>query len=125
MAALSVPGAVINGVSVYIKPNSLKYTEGFGERKVRVASGGGARKEIIATEDVETQFSDFMITVYTTTENIALHREWLANFNANTVGWIEKGESRTINNAIVTSNAEINPGVEGEFEVAFQGDAAV
>ena len=125
MTALSTPTIVVNEITIPVKPNSLKYTEGFGERKIRVESAGGARRNIVITEDVETQFSEFSFTVYTKTDSIAAHRDWLERLSANTVRWLEAGESRTITNATVTNNAEISSGVEGEFEVMFQGDPAV
>lgn len=123
--ALSVPAVVINDRTIGIKPNSLYYTEGFPERKKRAASFGGSIVETVTTEDITSSVSKFRFTLYTTVENVRLQKEWQARKDANTVGWVEAGESRTIANAAIVNQPDINPGFEGEFEIQFEGEPAV
>ncbi|MGD8499271.1 MAG: hypothetical protein PVJ86_01410 [Phycisphaerales bacterium] len=120
--ALHKPQVVVNGEVVFIVPNSLKHKDGFGTRNTRVASGGGERREIINTEDITTQFGELTFDMYATVENINLKRQWQANFDANEVGWLEAGESRTMTNALIQEDPEVNSGVDGQFTVMFKGD---
>lgn len=121
MAALFAPTILVNSVSVAIKPNSFSYTEGFGERKVRVASGGGATLAQVISEDVETQLSTCKFMLYTTSENVKLIREWQANNEANVVqaSDTKTNFNRTFSNAIITNDPDIALGVDGEVEVEF------
>ena len=125
MAAIATPAVIVNGVNISIKPNSLVYTEGFGEYKIRTASAGGARKEQVFTKDIESAYSMVKFTLYTTAENISFHREWKANEDTNTLQWVDSGVSRTVDQATVINEAEIAAGVDGEFEVTFHGNSAV
>jgi len=125
MAALSTPTIVVNNTPVAIKPNSFSYTEGFGERNVRVASAGGSAKETIITENVETQMSMVKFTLYTTTDNINLSRILAANLASNTIEVSDNGFTRTFSRAIIVNDFEVSAGVDGEFELEFKTVAAV
>lgn len=125
MAAISTPTVVLNNIPVAIKPNSFSYTEGFGERNVRVASAGGSAKETIITENVETQMSMVKFMLYTTSDNLTLARELAANLDANTIEVSDNGFTRTFSRAIIVNDFEIAAGVDGEFELEFKTVAAV
>ncbi len=120
--ALYKPQVQVNGVVVFIKPNTFSFQDGYGERKTRVASGGGARKETYSTEDIETQFGMIKFVLYTTNEGIELKRDWQSRFNANTVSFIEGDVSGTMSRALMMNDPEVNAGVDGELEVTFHGD---
>jgi hypothetical protein len=122
--ALYKPSVVVNNIEIFIKPNSLSYKTGFGERKVRTAHAGGVLRTY-ATEDIETQRGYAKFVMYTTVEHINEIETWQLNFDANTVSWQERGENRTMTNAIITNDPEINTGVEGETEIMFEGDPLV
>lgn len=119
--ALYVPQVVVNDIPVYIKPNSLKWKAGYGERKTRVGSAGAGRREVYNTEDIETQFGYISFVLYTTTGNVQLIEEWQENFDTNTVSFQEKGIERTMNRAIIQNDPENAAGVDGEVEIMFQG----
>ncbi len=125
MAAIATPTVIINNIPIKYKPNSLTYGTGKGERKIRVATGGGSVKETIVTTDIETAFSTVKFMLYTTSDNVELVDEWIDNLDSNTVQWTDVGISRSVTNAVVVNNPDISMGVEGEFEVEFQGDTGV
>lgn len=126
MPGLFAPTIVVNNATVAIKPNSFSYKEGFGERNVRVASTGGGGRSIVTTENVETQMGSCKFTLYTTADNIAAVRSWLANGSANMVEASDRsGWSRTFQQAIITNDPDLNLGVDGEIEVEFMSNPAV
>jgi hypothetical protein len=125
MGALATSALIINNVTFPIKPNSLSYTEGFGEYKIRVASAGGSKTEKVFTRDIETAYSMVKAVLYTTAENADSAREWKANEDTNVVQIVDSGFTRTINQATIINEPDVSIGVEGEFEVTFHGDSAV
>lgn len=125
MATLATPQIVVNNETIGIKPNSFTYTEGFGERKVRVKSTGGGQKEIITTRDVETELSMCKFIIYAEDTPIETVRDWLANVDANVIQAADGNFQRTFTQAIITNNPEVNLGVDGEVEVEFQSAPAV
>ena len=125
MGALSTPSIVINNTPVAIKPNSFSYTEGFGERNVRVASAGGNAKETVVSENVETQMSMVKFTLFTTTGNLTLARQWANNKSANVIEASDVGFTRSFTQAIITNDYEVAAGNDGEFELEFKTIAAV
>ena len=125
MGALSTPTIVINNTPYAIKPNSFSYTEGFGERNVRVASAGGNAKETIVSENVETQMSMVKFIFYTTTENVGASRIFANNKSANLIEASDEGFTRTFSQATIVNDYEVAAGVDGEFELEFKTIAAV
>ena len=120
MATLFAPTVMVNNVSVAIKPNSFSYKEGFGERKVRIASGGGGTLTQVVSEDIETQLSTCKFMLYSTSDNVTLVRTWQTNSDANAVEVTDKDNfSRTFANAIITNDPDVSLGVDGEVEVEF------
>jgi len=119
------PQIAVNGVVAWIKPNSVSYKGGAGDRKSRVASGGAGKKESINTEDIETQRGYIKFVMHTTTETVELVEKWQRNFDANTVAFQESGITRTMTSAIMLNDPEIAIGVEGEAEIVFEGEAFV
>lgn len=120
MATLFAPTVMVNGVSVAIKPNSFSYKEGFGERKVRIASGGGGTLTQVVSEDIETQLSTCKFMLYSTSDNVSLVRTWQKDGDANAVEVTDKDNfSRVFTNAIITNDPDVALGVDGELEVEF------
>ena len=125
--ALYSPAIVVNNVTVAIKPNSFAYTEGNGERKIRVASSGGSATQNCMSEDFETAFSMCKFTVYATLDNVALVKTWLTNKDANVVQASDEltGFTRTFQEALIINNPEVALGVDGEIEVEWNTRPAV
>ncbi len=120
MTSLFAPTIVVNNTAVAIKPNSFTYTEGFGERKVRVASTGGGQTTQIFSDDIETQMSTCKFMLYTTSDNVDLVRGWQANGSVNAIEVTDKdGFTRTFLQALITNDPEVALGVDGEVEVEF------
>lgn len=120
MATLFAPTVCVNGTVVAVKPNSFSYTEGFGERKVRVASSGGGSTTQITSEDIETQTSMCKFMLYATSDNVELIRGWQDKRNANAIEVTDKDEfKRNFKKAIITNDPNIALGVDGEVEIEF------
>lgn len=125
MTALATPQLIVNDIVFLIKPNSLSYTEGFGERKVRVKSAGGGSKVIVVTRDLESEYSMVKFTAFTEDVSIETIRGWQEKLAANTIRFSDAGLQRAVTQAIVTNDPEINFGVDGEIDIEFQGNPAV
>ena len=126
MATLFAPTVCVNGTVVAVKPNSFSYTEGFGERKVRVASAGGGSLTQITSEDLETRLSMCKFMLYATSDNEKLIRGWQKNREVNTVEVTDKGGfKRNFKQAIITNDPDVALGVDGEIEVEFSTNAAL
>jgi hypothetical protein len=121
MIQLTDASVVANNELVGIVPNSLKYTEGFGEQSVRAASIGGGRVEQVYARNVESAFSKLMFDLPTTPENIVLARRWKANGNLNVfqiAGSTPEGDvTKTFTQAAVTNDYEVEIGSEGNISI--------
>ena len=125
--AISAPSVLVNNTLVLIVPNSLSYTEGKGEQNVRVQSGGGGTVDIVSSNNVETNMSDFKFSIINTAENINLARSWKSNGSANALQAVDNvtGFTRTVNSATLVNNYEVNLGSDTTVDLEFMGIAAV
>lgn len=125
---ISTPTVVVDGVNLAIVPNSLMFTEGFGEQDVKVQSSGGGQVQPIVTLDVTTSLSRVAMQVVNTAANIQQLRQIKsdsANFHVvsffdNTVGFI-----RTVQQAILTSDYEVGLGADTPISIEFKGAPSV
>lgn len=124
MGGLSTPQVIVNDEVVAIKPNSLSYTEGRGERNVRTKSAGGGSTSVVVTRNAETETSMVKFVVLTEDTSIETVLGWLDLFDANRVEFSEGGLDRTVTQATVTNNPEVNIGESGEIEIEFTGQRA-
>jgi hypothetical protein len=126
---LSSAALLVNDEVVMIVPNTLKYTEGFGEQSVRAASVGGGAVEQIFSQDVETSLSKVMFDIHTTPDNVKLARGWKSNGNLNVVqiaGKTAEGDvTRTFTQAAMTGDPEIEIATEGVINIEFMSNAAI
>lgn len=125
MSAIFVPAILVNDVSIPIKANSVKYSKGLPEYKIRIASAGGSRTETVFTKDIETAFSMISFSMLTTKEAIEFAEAWKLNENTNVVQWVDVGIDKTFNDAAIINKIEVNIGVDGDFEVTFNGSEAI
>jgi len=129
MIQLSDATVLVNDEVIAIMPNSLKYTEGFGEQNMRAASIGGGAVEQIYSRNVETSLSKTMFELPTTPENVALQREWKSNGNKNVVqiaGSTDEGEvTRTFTQAAMIGDPEIEIASEGMIAIEFASNSAI
>jgi hypothetical protein len=126
---LSDATVLVNDEVVMIVPNSLKYTEGFGEQTVRAGSVGGGAVEQIFSRDVETSLSKVMFDLHTTPANVKLARNWKSSGNENVVqiaGQTAEGDTtRTFTQAAFTGDPEIEISTEGVINIEFMSNAAI
>ena len=126
---LSDAALLVNDEVVAIVPNSLKFTEGFGEQSVRAASVGGGSVEQVYSRDLETALSKTMFDIHTTPSNVKLARNWKSNGNQNVVqiaGKTSEGDmTRTFTQAAMTGDPEIEIGSEGIINIEFMSNAAI
>ena len=125
IAGLATPQILVNGATVGIKPNSFDYDEGFGERNVRVKSAGGSSRQMVVTENVETQKSGIKFTLLTEDTSITIVRGWLALKDQNIIQAGDVGFDRVFNQAIITNVPKNMLGVDGEMEIEWESQPAV
>jgi hypothetical protein len=129
--AIQVTNATVlaNNEPVGIIPNSLKFTEGKGEQRIRPVSVGDGRVEQVFTNDLETNFAKLMFTMPTTIDSIKLARQWKSNGNQNVfqiAGSTPDGEiTRSFTQAAVINDYEVNIGVEGDIEIEIQSNETI
>jgi hypothetical protein len=125
------PAVTINGLDVKFTPNSITYTEGFGEAKVRTRSGGGGATDTVYSKDLETAYSTFKISVRTTADMVELIRIWLVLENDNIITLTDSDTlgnqllSRTFKHAAIINNPTVNISADGDVELEFHGDPVI
>lgn len=119
----------VNNDPVAVIPNTVSFTEGLGEQKVRAASAGGGQVEQIYSNDIESNFSTIMFEIPATVENIAKARQWKSNKNQNViqiVGQTPEGSvTRTFTQAAILNDYEVKLGSETNIEIEFKSNPAV
>lgn len=124
--ALAIPSVTVDNTVLPIMPNSVSYTEGFGEQTVRVqSSGGGSVQQVIST-NLETALSTFKCTVLNTIANINFLRQIKATRAPHVVTWFDNtnGFTRTMEQAVLTNDYEVNLSSDGNISLEFKGTAA-
>ena len=120
---------MINNDAVAIIPNTLKFTEGLGEQKIRAASAGGGQVEQIYSNDIESNFSMVAFEMPATVDNIALARQWKTNKNQNVVQVIgqtpEGSLTRTFTQAAFLNDYEVGLGSETNVPVDFKANPTI
>lgn len=129
MIQLSDATLIANNEPVGVVPNSIKYTEGFGEQKVRPMSVGGGQVEQILADDVESNVSKLMFSLPTTIDNIKLARRWKTNRNQNVFqiagSTIDGNLTKTFTQAVITNDYEVAIGSEANIEIEVQSNTAI
>lgn len=123
--AITTPSVIINNLPIAILPNTLKYTEGFGEQSVRTQSAGGGSVEVVWSDNAESKMSTVSFDVINTNGNIALIRRWKANTNQNAISVVAQGFSRSFSNMALTNDFEVELSADGKISLEFKGNAGV
>jgi len=126
------PQVVVNNIALAIKPNSLSFTEGFGEQIVRAASAGGAQIEQILADNVEDNFSEVKFALDPIESNITNARIWKAQPGQNVVsvtatateGTVTTTFSRTFLKATITNNYEVPLGADTQIDLEWKSSPA-
>lgn len=125
------PILVINNVNTKFKPNTLSYTEGFGEYKIRTRSGGGGAADTVFSKDVETQYSIVKFNIFPTKDLVELARLWKSLDNENVVTITDRDDfgnelvSRTFKFAAMINDPPVNIGADTDVEIIFHSDPAI
>ena len=128
--ALADASVIVNNEPIAIVPNSLMFTEGFGEQNMRAASAGGASVVQVFSANVETNFSKVKFELFNDIDSIELARAWKSNRNQNTItvsGKTADGKtlSRTFQQAAILDDYEVELGSDTTFTLDFKSLAAV
>lgn len=116
---ISDPSVVINNEAVYIMPNTLAYTEGFGEQEVKNQSAGNGVIDQLYADNVETQIGMVKFSLASTAANINLARQWKNNKNQNAIA-----VTATVSEGTLTRNFT-QMALVNDFEVALQTDGVL
>jgi len=123
---ISDPGVQVNNVAVGIVPNTLEFTEGFGEQNVKVQSAGGGILQQVFENNVETNIGMVKFSLFSTIDNIEQARQWKANGNKNvvTVTAVADGKTftRTFTNAAIVNDFPVQLQADGVIELEFKAD---
>ncbi len=119
----------VNNVQVAVKPNSVAFTEGFGEQSITAASTGGGGVEQIYSENIETNFSMVKFDMPSIIDNIENQRTWKVNKNLNVVqitGQTPEGVlTRTFTQAALLNEVEVALGVDTVISIEFKANPAI
>jgi hypothetical protein len=120
---LTNPVVRIQNVIVTIKPASLSFDIGKGEKKVSGVSVGGGASGIAVSDDVSTRVGKIKFSLFTTAENIARFRAWKSQANSvgNTISLTE-GNTHIVGKYMqVVNSPDMAVGVDESFEIEFEG----
>jgi len=118
---LENPTVQINDVTIPIKPNSLSYKTGRGDRNVRSQSAGGDSIETVMTEDAETKKSMVKATFIMTKDVDASVIDWMDNRDENTIRLSQGDFTKSFRKMAVLGEPEMPTGADAEVEVEFEG----
>jgi len=96
-----------------------------GEQNVRAQSAGGGAVDIVVSQNVETNLSKLNFSLYPTEENIAIARDLKSKPGENVFQVIDGNFSRTITNATVINDYDVNLGADTTIDLEIMGSAAV
>lgn len=118
---LSNPSIEINDVSISIKPNSVMFKDGKGNKTVRAASAGGDSITLVVTDDATTKISSLSFVLFNTEQNVGYKRQWQGLADGATARLVDGGFNTVFREMHVTDDPEVALGAEGEMTVAFKG----
>jgi len=126
---LTDAAVIANNEVVGVIPNSVSFTEGFGEQVVRAVSIGGGKVEQVYARNLETNFGTLKFSLPTTPENVRLARQWKTNGNQNVfqiAGSTPEGTvTRTFTGAALCNDYEVPIGTEANIEIEIKANAPI
>lgn len=118
------PQVVVNDAAVKVVPNSVSYTEGFGEQKSEIQSAGGGVVEKVDSQNVETALSSVKFSMFPTLDNINLARSLKAGAPSVIKITDGSGFSRTFTCATLNNDYDVNVGSDEQIDLEFMTQAA-
>lgn len=126
---LADAAVLVNNEVVPIVPNSLEFTEGFGEQAVLPQSIGEGNVENVFSNNLESSMAMVKFELRSTIENIKLARSWKQNQDQNVVqvaGRTVDGEMvRTFTGAVLVNDYPVPIGSDATIEIEFHSNRAV
>ena len=113
------PQVVINNSVIKVVPNSVSYTEGFGEQNSEVQSAGGGGTEKVDSQNVETGFSMVKMLTFPTLGKSGLLRALKAGSPSVIAITDGAGFSRTFTCATLNNDPDINLGSDEQIDLEF------
>lgn len=124
MAGLYSVKIQINDEDIFIKPNSLSFSDGFGEVTTRSVAAGNSLRNI-AARNLETAQSMCKFTLLVEDDTPDKVREWKNNIGGNTINLSSANFTRSFTGMSISPEVEISIGSEGELELEFKGNPAI
>jgi len=115
---------IVDGIPIPVVPNSIKYTKGFGTKKVRSVSLGGGIVDTVTTENDEDKIGKVLFQIPTTDAQVQLITVWEFGLATHTVNGIDsRGIPFNLIGASMVNDPEINPTTEGVVDIEFHGSS--
>lgn len=121
---ISNPSVRANGQVISIKPNTLDYTSGVGERAVNPITAGGESTTPVITEDASTKKSMLKFALDNSSKSIQVKDSLQTNF-FNEFEIIADKFSIVFKNMVMINDPEIPLSHEGEIELEFEGSPVI
>jgi len=118
------PTLIIDNLVVAYVPNSLSFSEGLGEQKLRVQTGGGGTIQNVLADDITKRQAKVKFKIEPTANNLAFVRAIKANLDGHVITLSDTDFTRTITGAILVSDYNIELGADSEVELEFMGNPA-
>lgn len=115
---------IIDNLVVNYVPNSLRFSEGKGEQKLRVQTSGGGSVQQVLTEDITKKQSTVKFKVEPTAANIDFFRAIKSDLDGHVITISGPEITRTVTSAILVNDYEIALGMDEEIELEFIGNPA-
>lgn len=119
------PTIIIDNLVVAYIPNSLELTEGFGEQKLRIQTGGGGSRQQVLADDVSKKQSNVKFKMEPTADNIDFLRAIKSNLDGHVITISAPDMTRTITGALLVNDYVVKMGAEGEIDLEFVGNSAI
>jgi len=122
---LSKPQVDINGIVIFIVPNSLKVMYGFGTKSLKAQSGGGDSTNIVTSHNVEERVGQITFEVFSEEENVQRVLDLMdSNDNIDLdVSFSEPNVniSGTMKDASIVNDPEHGYSADGKLELQIHG----
>lgn len=129
---LSNPTLIINNQNIRVVPNSVTYTEGFGEYSYKNSTAGGSSTEEVFSQNVENALSMVKFEMYADVSNrgvvaMDIIRGWKAGLSNNTIAITDStsGFSRFFAKAALINDPEIKLGSDTTISLEWKAHQSV
>lgn len=122
--AITTAPVLINNINFPIVPNTLKFTDGFGEYTQRASSSGKGQTDVVFSENAENKKSKVMFEMFPTAANIEAIRQWKANTNNNVIEIATDELQRSFTSAALVNDPENALGADTTISLEWECDPA-